>query len=102
VFTVDQRELTDYFNNNEGSGQFRFRIDDNESIPSELENTEINYSVKLLDNMGVVQRNKNHRHRRGNRKTSTKFNTSTLREGTYFLHIEADGELVREQIIIKQ
>jgi hypothetical protein len=75
-------------------------ISDNENIPAEMEQEEVTYSVKLLDNMGVVQRQTGHRHRRKNKHSEVKFNTSSLREGTYFLHVEGNGELIREQIII--
>jgi hypothetical protein len=66
-------------------------------------NTEITYSIKLFDNMGVVQRETKHKHNRKNRqKSSVKLNVSRLREGTYFLHIEANGKIHKEQIIIKR
>jgi Zn-dependent metalloprotease len=67
--------------------------------------SEVNYTVKLYDNAGVVHRQKNHRHRhrrRGNhqQKSSVEFNVSNLREGTYYLHIEGNGKIEKYQIII--
>jgi hypothetical protein len=53
--------------------------------------------------MGRVQREARHRHRRGNReKSAVKFNVSNLRDGTYFLHIESNGEFHKEQIMISR
>jgi hypothetical protein len=64
---------------------------------------EITYSIKLIDNTGVVQRETKHKHRRGDRqKSSIKFNVSRLKEGTYFLHVESNGKIHKEQIIVKR
>ncbi|MCL2027828.1 MAG: hypothetical protein FWG79_04995 [Bacteroidales bacterium] len=65
---------------------------------------ELDISIKLYDNMGIVQRQARHKHRRrGNRdKSSVNFNTSNLREGTYFLHIEYEGEIEKHQIIVER
>ncbi|MDR0437379.1 MAG: M6 family metalloprotease domain-containing protein [Bacteroidales bacterium] len=59
------------------------------------------YTVKLLDNLGNAPRQTRFRHhRRDGRPRSVKFNTSSLTPGTYYLHVEGGGELVREQIIV--
>ena len=64
--------------------------------------TEI-YTVKFIDNMGVTQReNRFSHHRREGRSKTVKFNTSNLREGTYYLHIEGNGEIRKEQIVVKR
>jgi len=61
------------------------------------------YSVKLLDNLGTTHRQTRFSHRRKDGKAKpVKFNVSNLREGTYYLHIESNGEIRKEQIIIKR
>ncbi|MCL2681988.1 MAG: S8 family peptidase [Bacteroidales bacterium] len=61
----------------------------------------VEYSVKLLDNLGNVPRQTRFRHRhRDGRPRPVKFNTYSLPPGTYYLHVEGGGELVREQIIV--
>jgi hypothetical protein len=80
-----------------------FSQNSDENSETETDQTEIIYSVKLLDNLGVTHRENKHKRRRGDRqKSSVKFDVSRLREGTYFLHIEANGEIHKEQIIIKR
>ncbi|MCL2027748.1 MAG: C10 family peptidase [Bacteroidales bacterium] len=69
---------------------------------------ELDISIKLYDNMGIVQRQARHKHRRrGNRdrdsdNSSVRFDTHNLREGTYFLHIEYEGEIEKHQIIVER
>ncbi|MDR0438107.1 MAG: S8 family peptidase [Bacteroidales bacterium] len=59
------------------------------------------YTVKLLDNLGNVPRQTRFRHRhRDGKPRPVKFNTYSLPPGTYYLHVEGAGELVREQIIV--
>ncbi|MDR0438280.1 MAG: T9SS type A sorting domain-containing protein, partial [Bacteroidales bacterium] len=59
------------------------------------------YTVKLLDNFGNVPRQTRFRHRhRDGKPRPVKFNTYSLPPGTYFLHVEGAGELVREQIVV--
>ena len=73
-----------------------------EQLPTEEEQI-ANYSVKLYDNLGNVHRQTNFNHRRKDGKAKPiKFNTSNLREGTYYLHIEGNEEIHKEQIIIKR
>jgi hypothetical protein len=67
---------------------------------TETDDSELNYSVKLYDNAGVVKRQTNHRRRKRDRESSVKFSISNLQEGTYYLHIESDGELEKHQIIV--
>jgi hypothetical protein len=75
---------------------------DFENLTIEENKTET-ISVKLLDNSGRVQRENNFNHRRGdNTRRSVKFNVSNLPEGTYYLHIEYNEEIHKEQIIIKR
>jgi hypothetical protein len=72
-------------------------------IPSTEENRVENISIKLLDNLGRVQRKTQFSHNRRNAKPQPiKFNVSNLREGTYYLHIENGGQIRKEQIIIKR
>ncbi|MDR0438435.1 MAG: T9SS type A sorting domain-containing protein [Bacteroidales bacterium] len=59
------------------------------------------YTVKLFDNLGNVPRQTRFRHRhRDGKPRPIKFNTYSLPPGTYYLHVEGAGELVREQIIV--
>jgi len=75
---------------------------DFQHLPTAEGKTEI-YTVKLIDNMGITQRENRFLHRRKDGRTrSVRFNTSNLREGTYYLHIESNGEIRKEQIIIKR
>ncbi|MDR0437247.1 MAG: trypsin-like peptidase domain-containing protein [Bacteroidales bacterium] len=61
----------------------------------------VEYTVKLLDNLGNIPRQTRFRHRhRDGKPRPVKFNTYSLPPGTYFLHVEGAGELVREQIIV--
>jgi hypothetical protein len=61
------------------------------------------FSVKLLDNTGRTHRQTSFTHSRGDGKRQPiKFNVSNLLEGTYFLHIEGNGEVHKKQIIIKR
>jgi C1A family cysteine protease len=62
------------------------------------------YSVKLLNGSGRVLRKTSFRHqsRELARSKSVKIDVSKLNEGTYFLHIEANGEIHKEQIIVKR
>ncbi|MCL2682152.1 MAG: trypsin-like serine protease [Bacteroidales bacterium] len=70
-----------------------------EELPDTDESVE--YTVKLLDNLGNAPRQTRFRHRhRDGRPRPVRFNTSSLRPGTYYLHVEGGGELVREQIIV--
>ncbi len=65
------------------------------------ENQSETYSVKLLDNNGVVQRQAQFKHHRKNGKAQpVKFNVSALKHGTYFLHVEGNGKIHKEQVII--
>jgi hypothetical protein len=70
-----------------------------EELPDTNEPEE--YTVKLLDNLGNAPRQTRFRHhRRNGRPRPVKFNTYNLTPGTYYLHVEGAGELVREQIIV--
>jgi len=61
----------------------------------------VEYTVKLLDKLGNPSRQTRFRHRhRDGRPRPVKFNTYSLPPGTYYLHVEGGGELVREQIIV--
>jgi len=61
----------------------------------------VEYTVKLLDNLGNAPRQNRFRHRhRDGKPRPIKFNTYSLSPGTYYLHVEGGGELVREQIIV--
>jgi len=63
----------------------------------------VDVSILLYDNLGVVQRQNRFAHRCSDGNPgSVKFNVSNLREGTYYLHIESNGEIRKEQIIIKR
>jgi hypothetical protein len=66
-------------------------------------NSSETYSVKLIDNLGVVHRETTFRHQQGNSRINpVKFNVFNLREGTYYLHIEGNGEIHKEQIVVKR
>ncbi|MDR1739823.1 MAG: T9SS type A sorting domain-containing protein [Bacteroidales bacterium] len=59
------------------------------------------YSVKLFDASGTVLRQIQFTHGyQDGVPQPVIFNLSSLRKGTYFLHVEGGGELVREQIIV--
>ncbi|MCL2683051.1 MAG: hypothetical protein FWE63_06175 [Bacteroidales bacterium] len=61
----------------------------------------VEYTVRLLDNFGNIPRQTRFRYRhRDGKPRPVKFNTSPLSPGTYYLHIEGGGEIVREQIIV--
>jgi hypothetical protein len=76
-------------------------VGDSGDLPTEpIDNSEINISFKLLDNTGVTHRRTNHRRRKNRETTSVEFDVSNLREGTYYLHIESDGQIIKEQIIV--
>jgi hypothetical protein len=75
-------------------------INENADTWTETDDSELIYSVKLYDNAGVVKRQTNHRRRKRDRESSVKFNILNLREGTYYLHIENDGEIEKHQIIV--
>jgi hypothetical protein len=63
--------------------------------------TPVEYTVKLLDNLGNAPRQTRFRHRhRDGKPRPVKFNTYSLPPGTYYLHVEGGGELIREQIIV--
>ncbi|MDR0436765.1 MAG: S8 family peptidase [Bacteroidales bacterium] len=71
-----------------------------EELPTAEDQT-VEYTVKLLDNLGNAPRQTRFRHhRRDGRPRPVKFNTSSLPPGTYYLHVEGAGELIREQIIV--
>jgi hypothetical protein len=72
-----------------------------EELPTMESQSEI-YSVKILDASGVTLRQKEFRHRYEEGIEPVRFNTSSLRKGTYFLHVEGGGELVREQIVVSK
>ena len=77
-------------------------IIDFQHIPTTEGKTET-YSIKLLNNLGFVQRESVFNHRRADGRTrSVKIDVSALPEGTYYLHIEANGEIYKEQIVIKR
>jgi hypothetical protein len=74
------------------------------SMPQNPTNTNqtATYSVKLLDASGMVLRQAQFTHLYGEGTPQpVRFNLSSLRKGTYFLHVEGGGELVREQIVVK-
>jgi hypothetical protein len=73
--------------------------DDDDENPS-TDNPEINISVRLHDNTGFIHSQTRHKRRRRDGESSVRFDVSNLREGTYFLHIESDGQIIKEQIII--
>ena len=61
------------------------------------------FSVRLLDNRGITLTQRQFRHHRKNSKPQpVKINVSSLRDGTYYLHVEGGGKIRKEQIIIKR
>ncbi|MDR0438086.1 MAG: T9SS type A sorting domain-containing protein [Bacteroidales bacterium] len=69
-------------------------------LPTPKDATET-YSVKLLDHLGNPRQQTQFRHsHRDGKANPVKFNTSFLPPGTYYLHVEGAGELVREPIIV--
>ena len=68
------------------------------------------YSVKLYDHLGNVHRQTKFTHtnnintltQRNSRAEPINFNVSNLKEGTYYLHVEGNGEIHKKQIIIKR
>jgi hypothetical protein len=65
-------------------------------------NVSTTYSIKLIDNMGNLQRQATYTHNPNTKSLSVKFNTSNLPEGTYFLHIENMGKIEKHQIVVKR
>jgi hypothetical protein len=62
-----------------------------------------NYSIKLLDASGKIQRESKFNHRkRDGRAKPVKFDTSKLKEGTYYLHVEGGGKTEKVQIVVKR
>ena len=64
------------------------------SISRTLQN--ITYNVRLLNAQGVVMRQQQ------STTGKVEFNVSNLPEGTYYLHIERNGEIRKEQITVKR
>jgi hypothetical protein len=63
----------------------------------------VTHTVKLLDNSGRIVRETKFNHRRRDGKAKpVKFNTTGLREGTYYLHVDIDGKVEKVQIIVKR
>jgi hypothetical protein len=59
--------------------------------------------VRLIDKIGTTLRQSTFTHSRNDGKAKPiKFNVSNLPEGTYYLHVEGNGEIRKQQIIIKR
>jgi len=62
------------------------------------------FSIRLIDNFGIVRHQTSFNRQQNNNRAnnSLQLNVSNLPEGTYYLHIEAHGEIQRKQIIINR
>jgi len=59
------------------------------------------YSIKLIDNSGVTLRESNFNHRqRDGRTRSVRFNVTNLPEGTYYLHVQGNKKIQKQQIVV--
>ncbi len=59
-------------------------------------------SVSLLDKSGKVQRKTKFGEYREDKGAESKLDVSTLKEGTYYLHVEGNGKIHKEQIMVKK
>ena len=74
-----------------------------------LRNQTLTFSVRLFDSLGNIHRQIEFTHthhldhnQRNSRAEPIRFDVSTLREGTYYLHIEGNGQTEKHQIIINR